>query len=106
MADRRKPETTRQARIVAALRKAGHVVHRLHSGKVKVRGGWMVLEPEGTPDLLLPGVAYLETKTPTGRLSAAQEAMHAKLQRATKLPVFVVRTAAEALERAGVWRRT
>ena len=106
MADRSKPETTAQARIVAALRQAGHVVHRLHSGKVKVRGGWMVLEPEGTPDLLLPGVAYLETKTPTGRLSKGQTAMHVRLVRATGLPVFVVRTAAEALERAGTWRRT
>lgn len=57
---------------------------RVNSGKVKVRGGWMTLAPPGTPDmlfLLLDGrCLWLECKTPAGKLSEVQRAMHETLR--------------------------
>jgi hypothetical protein len=93
---REKPETLRQRAIVFALRRAGHIVLRTHSGKVKVRGGWMQQNEEGTPDLHVVPSTYLETKTDDGKLSDVQRAMHEKLRRRGGV-VAVVRSAAEAL---------
>lgn len=73
--------------------------YRVHSGKVKVRGGWMQLAPKGTPDLfaMVRGVAvHFETKVERGRLSAEQREMHAHLRRAGAR-VEVVRSVAEAM---------
>lgn len=80
MTDRRKPETKRQAQIVKALSDIGRIVIRVQSGKVQVRGGWMQLAQPGTPDLYVAGFGFLETKTPEGKLSAAQKFMHSKLR--------------------------
>lgn len=38
--------------ILDALHAAGIIAFRVQSGKVKVRGGWMHLAPEGTPDIV------------------------------------------------------
>lgn len=77
----------------------GCVAHRLHSGKLQVRGGWLHAEPEGTPDVLaiLLGVpVYLETKVRGGRVSEAQAKAHRELERAG-LRVHVVRSFAEGM---------
>lgn len=79
---RTKPETQRQARIVAALEAAGRLVIRVHCGAVRVRGGYMHLAPTGTPDLYVIGWGWLETKTPEGELSKEQIAMHARIKEA------------------------
>lgn len=95
-ARREKPETLRQRVIVKALRSVGRIVHRLHSGKTKVRRGWMQHNEEGTPDLhVVPGF-YLETKTDEGELSTEQRRVHDELRRAGGV-VAVVRNAADAL---------
>ena len=86
--------------IKKTLEHLGHIVTRIHSGKVKVRGGWMQLADPGTPDhhVMSPnGVStWLETKTPIGKLNEAQVAWH---ERAKKLGhrVMVVRSPEEAL---------
>ncbi len=97
MTSRAKPETGIQATIVKALRTAGYVVLRIHCGKVKVRGGWMQQNEEGTPDLYVVGKCFLETKTPIGTMSKEQRDMVLKLW-AQGVPVYTARSAGEALE--------
>lgn len=68
--------------IVQALERLPDVrVLRMNAGKVKVRGGWMQLSEDGTPDLLvllpLGRCIWLETKAPKGRMREAQEKWHA-----------------------------
>lgn len=68
------------------LEQAGCLVFRMNSGRVKVRGGWMVLCPEGTADLLCfprsGGVVWLETKAVKKESHKAQrEAQDAFRQR-------------------------
>lgn len=41
-----------QRNVIEALKKMGWWVARIQCGKVKVRGGWMQLAPDGTADLL------------------------------------------------------
>ena len=94
-------ETALQHSIVEALEKMGLLVIRIQCGRVKVRGGWMQLAPEGTPDLLVTGSkylrkAFLETKTPVGKLSQVQRVMHQRLVRSGER-VFVVRSVEEAI---------
>jgi hypothetical protein len=55
------------------------VVWRAQSGKVQVRGAWMYLAPEGTPDVLgfslLDGrMIGIEVKDPKGTTNAARRA--------------------------------
>lgn len=48
-----------------ALRQCGVWATRMQAGKVKVRGGWMMLSPAGTPDILarpLGRMCWIETK--------------------------------------------
>lgn len=72
-------ETKLMAAIVDALAwDSDVIVVRVHSGKVKVRGGWMVLADEGTSDLLLcvgPRGRWcaLEVKTPGGTTKPSRE---------------------------------
>lgn len=91
-------ETQLQASIVDSLEKMGYLVIRVQSGKVRVRGGWMQLAPEGTPDLcvLSSHTTWLETKTLTGRLRPAQVAWHERAKKGGHR-VAVVRSVAEAL---------
>jgi hypothetical protein len=93
---RSKPETDRQALIVAALEALGRHVVRIQCGRVKVRGGWMHLAPTGTPDLYVLGWGWLETKMDKTKPSPDQLAMHDRIRRAGEL-VAVVRTPAEAI---------
>ena len=89
-------ESAIQADIVAALRKTGRIVHRLHCGRVRVKGGGMHNNEAGTPDLLVVAGQYLETKTPENELSDDQVAMHRRL-RNRGCKVHTVRSVAEAL---------
>jgi hypothetical protein len=65
-----------QKQIVDGLRKLGWRVLRLQSGKVRVRGGWMVLSPIGTPDVQAfdstGACHWVEVKTPAGKRSPEQ----------------------------------
>ena len=96
MTARAPSEAAIQADIMQALRKAGRHVCRTHSGQVKVRGGWMWLAPEGTPDLYVIGFGWLECKAAKGKLNADQERMH-QVIRAAGERVMVVRSVKEAL---------
>ena len=49
-----------QAQVLATLKQLGIYHMRLNSGRVKVKGGWMSLAPEGTADV----VAFPDRKTP------------------------------------------
>ncbi len=86
--------------IKKTLERCGHIVTRIHSGKVKVRGGWMQLAPKGTPDHVVSSpnglTTWLETKTPVGELNADQKAWHERAKRGGHR-VVVVRSPAEAL---------
>ena len=98
-------ESAIQTAIVEALRYAGCWVLRLNSGAIRAGSRPITLAPAGTPDLLVvaPGgrVVFLEVKTSTGRLSAAQRAMHAELTR-LGATVAVVRSVEEALAVVGM----
>lgn len=78
----------------------GVIAYRIHSGKVKVRGGWMHLAPEGTPDIgcTVRGLAvYFECKSDDGEVSEEQRDWHARARRAGAL-VFVIRKSSAAVE--------
>lgn len=95
-------ETALKRAIVTALTRAGAWVWRMQAGKVKVRGGWMELAPEGMPDLLgvIPPTGRLfglEVKKPKGsRFEPAQLATHERLNAAGAY-VAVVRSVDEAV---------
>lgn len=95
-----KAEGAIQRGIIQAGRALGYDVCRANAGRVKVRGGWLYLFPEGTPDVVMfgPGccVLWIETKTPAGRLSAGQHKRHADL-RALGHTVVVARSVDEFL---------
>ena len=63
-----KQETILAAKIIGAFRTLGAKCLRLHSGKVRVRGGWMHQNEEGTADwmILFPGgiSRFVEIKVP------------------------------------------
>ena len=59
------PEGDLKAQVVAALNQLGYLWFRMQSGRVRVKGGWMMLHKEGTGDILVfpPGrVCWLELK--------------------------------------------
>lgn len=97
-----------------ALTAAGFHVTRVQAGKVKVRGGWMILAEAGTPDLLVGGIVpasrnasvmgWLEVKRPKGPMRESQKKWHAKAEKRGEL-VAVFRSASEAVEIAMAWRR-
>ena len=71
-----KTENQIQNEIIEYLTCCGFIVHRMQSGKVKVKGGWMQLCPEGTPDLFAVGrngkTIWIEVKTKNGSVSDKQ----------------------------------
>lgn len=61
------PETALKDEVVAFLNKTGAFYFRMQSGKVKVRGGFMQLAPEGTADLIVfkgTWPVWIELKAP------------------------------------------
>jgi hypothetical protein len=86
-----------QSEIVARLEAAGLLVFRLQCGLARGwKGGRMTLCPPGTPDLLVVGRCFLETKTAEGELRPSQIQMHRHI-RAAGERVATVRTVKEAL---------
>lgn len=63
---------------------AGALVFRMQAGRVKVRGGWMQLCPEGTADLLVfprnGGTWWVETKHPKSRTDRVRAEKQAEFQ--------------------------
>lgn len=97
----RNPESDYQHAIIAALEHARCLVVRLNVGGIRTeRGGYVRMAPAGMPDLLVipptGGIWLFEVKSPRGRVSADQLAMHALL-RARGVNVAVVRSVDEAL---------
>lgn len=96
-----KAETAIQKSIKEELERWGYLVRRVHSGKVRVRGGWMQLAEAGTGDLIVQGgsfTAWLEVKTDEGEQSVEQEEFEADVIRRGNL-YLTARTAAEALSK-------
>lgn len=94
-------ENAIQRKILDALAAAGAHATRVHAGKVKVRGGWMQLAPEGTADIHVTvpprgRTLWLEVKTEDGELRPAQITW-ANTQRRLGALVQTVRTAQEAV---------
>ena len=61
--------------LVKMIRQMGILVTRMNSGKVRVRGGWMMLHEPGTADILAfprGRVVWLETKTIKGTTNKEQ----------------------------------
>lgn len=79
-----KRESDIQRECMRVLKEWGcQIVYRMNSGKVKVKGGWLQLAPEGTPDLLaFYGLFFLwvEVKQPGEHATPEQQAMHALLR--------------------------
>ena len=74
------PETIVKDQVVAYLKKAGHFHLRLQSGKVKVRGGFMQLCPEGTADFqvcIKPQTYWIELKAPKAVTAKARKVAQA-----------------------------
>ncbi len=95
-------ESVIQASIVEGLERCGLLVFRLQCGLAKGwKGGRMTLCPPGTPDLLVVGRCFLETKTDETDLSDVQRRMHA-LIRAAGWEVYTVRGLGEALSAVGL----
>ncbi len=97
-----KPETAISRDIQAALTAVGIPCIRVQSGKVKVRGGWMQLADEGTPDLWTPW-GWLEVKTAGGLLRPAQESWRERMAR-WGVRVATVTSARAAVDVALEWR--
>jgi hypothetical protein len=98
-------ETILQNKIRLALSPYGIVI-RLNSGVFKTINGAVIKQGiPGLPDLLFVGLngrtVWLEVKTATGRISAAQERFIYKL-RDLDHKAYVVRSIQEALEAVGV----
>lgn len=83
---------------------------RMQSGRVKVRGGWLHLCPEGTPDLLaFPNISsapvplWVETKVRGGNPTVAQLNFRDAMRRRGHLWVLVDDSGqlAEFLQRLG-----
>lgn len=95
-----KPETEISKAIGEQLNQLGVYNLRLNSGKVKVRGGWMHLCPEGTPDrlVLLNGRAiFVEVKQPGEKPTPEQIACHEEIRRHGGV-VLVLESAAQVWE--------
>lgn len=62
--------------LVKMYQQAGAIAFRMNSGKVKVRGGWMQLAPNGTSDILVfpvsGPVTWVETKIKNGKQNEDQ----------------------------------
>lgn len=70
------PETVLKDEVVEFLNKSGLFYRRMQSGKVKVRGGFMQLVPEGTADFLVckrTMTYWLELKAPKGTTAKARK---------------------------------
>ncbi len=75
-----KLETEVSDKVRAFLETKGFKVYRMQSGRFRGAGGWITMNPTGTPDLfavqpVTGRVVMIETKTPIGHASPAQKAI-------------------------------
>ncbi len=92
-------EIALQRAIVEALQAMGCWVFRVNSG----RSGKVWLAPEGTPDLCLPALGWMEVKLPGKKPSVAQEVWHKRAER-EGIRVAVVHSVEEAVSTFLAWR--
>ncbi|HEY3234310.1 MAG TPA: VRR-NUC domain-containing protein [Polyangiaceae bacterium] len=94
-------ETELSLGVAHVLERLGCIVIRVHSGQVRVGGGYMQCAPSGTPDrlVLMPGgrSCWLEIKEKHGKISIDQKIW---MDRAARLGhrVAVVRSVSEAVD--------
>lgn len=77
-----KTETQLNAECAAYVKGQGFPVYRTHAGKVKVRGGWMQLNPENTTDYIFDvygSIVYFEGKKTGEKVSKEQRRKHEQL---------------------------
>ncbi len=86
-----------------ALAKAGVLVVRVHSGKVKVKGGWMQLARKGTPDLWTEW-GWIEVKKP-GKVRSPEQVKWAEDATAKGINVGVTDSVLGAFELVNGWRK-
>ena len=90
-----------QRQIVAALKQMGYWVARIQSGKVKVRGGWMQLAPEGTADILAirgEKTLWCEVKRPKGGIHSQEQQEFAAIARRAGHEYIVATSVEDILE--------
>ena len=92
-------ETELQKAILEALREIGCWVFRVNSG----RYGKVWLAPEGTPDLCLPALGWMEVKLPGRKPSVAQQVWHKRAEN-EGVRVAVVHSVTEAISTYLAWR--
>lgn len=73
-----KQETQVSDQIRDYLEGKGFMVFRMQSGRFRGAGGWITMNPVGTPDLfciqpVTGRVVAIETKTPIGKATSAQK---------------------------------
>jgi hypothetical protein len=90
-------ETQLSRSIQDALAGVGLWCIRVHSGKVRVRGGWLQLAEPGTPDLYCIALCWFEVKLPGQKPNADQLKWHARAK-AMGEKVYVVSSVEEAVE--------
>lgn len=77
-------ESAIQRDIVTAGRAMGAKVYRLNAGKVRVKGGFMELAEDGTPDLLTVWprgrLLFVEVKRPKEQPTVIQKLRHRELR--------------------------
>lgn len=100
-------ETDLHRAILKALELRGHWAFRVNAGGMQVGQGksraFVRMAPAGTPDIcLLSPQGWLEVKTPTGKLSKAQDSWHTKA-RLHSVRVATVRSVSEALAVVERW---
>jgi hypothetical protein len=78
-------ENAIQAQVMQVLKQLGICCIRINAGKVKVRGGWMQLAPEGTADLaVFPDArmpVWIEMKQPKKGPSKEQKEFQSQVER-------------------------
>lgn len=77
-------ETDVKRDIAQTARSMGAKCHRLNGGRVRVKGGWMRFDEDGTPDLLTvwphSKTLYVEVKKPGESATAVQKQRHRELR--------------------------
>lgn len=96
-------ETDVSRAIQQALIKLGLLVVRVHSGRVRVRGGYMQLAPNGTPDLWT-SEGWIEVKRPGEKREPEQVKWHEEAAR-RGVNVGVADSVKSAVELVMGWRR-
>lgn len=97
-------ETDVKRDIAQTARAMGAKCHRLNGGRVRVKGGWMHFDEDGTPDLLTvwpnSKTLYVEVKKPGESPTAVQKLRHRELRNMGH-SVVVCHSVDEFVEAAG-----